>query len=129
VLTVPVAPVRLNVDPDRLRQALDAMFREVSATADSVSVDCRTEKGSVAISIGSASGTFSSGAAKPVRGDDPAVGTRAQLARVLVAAPRRDALRRPRVRRPRPAAHRALSAVDKTKGRAFARPFDRSRCV
>ena len=86
VLTVPVAPVRLNVDPDRLRQALDAMFREVSATTDSVSVDCRTEKGLVAISIGSASGTFSSGAAKPVRGDDPAVGTRAQLARVLVAA-------------------------------------------
>ena len=86
VLTVPVAPVRLNVDPDRLRQALDAMFREVSATTDSVSVDCRTEKGLVAISIGSASGTFSSGAAKPVRGDDPAVGARTQLARVLVAA-------------------------------------------
>ncbi|HEY8829731.1 MAG TPA: hypothetical protein VIM83_03945, partial [Candidatus Limnocylindria bacterium] len=49
VLTVPVAPVRVNADPDRLRQALDAMFREVSATAESVSVDCRTDKGSAVI--------------------------------------------------------------------------------
>jgi len=52
VLTVPVAPVRVHADPDRLRQALDAMFREVSATSDSVSVDCRTENGSVSIAIG-----------------------------------------------------------------------------
>jgi signal transduction histidine kinase len=86
VLTVPVAPVHVQADPDRLRQALDAMFREVSATADSVSVDCRTEKGSVAISIGSASMTMPSSAATLVRGDDPALGARTQLARVLVAA-------------------------------------------
>ncbi|HEV2250186.1 MAG TPA: hypothetical protein VGT60_06750 [Candidatus Limnocylindria bacterium] len=63
MLTVPVAPVRLNADPGRLRQALDAMFREVSATSNSVSVDCRTDKGSVAISIGSASLTLPSSAA------------------------------------------------------------------
>lgn len=86
VLTVPVAPVRVNADPDRLRQALDAMFREVSATADSVSVDCRTEKGSVAISIGSANMSMPSSAATLVRADDPAVGARTQLARVLLAA-------------------------------------------
>jgi signal transduction histidine kinase len=86
VLTVPVAPVRVNADPDRLRQALDAMFREVSATSDSVSVDCRTEKGSAVISIGSASMTVPASAATPVRSDDPAVGARTQLARVLVAA-------------------------------------------
>jgi len=86
VLTVPVAPVRVQVDPDRLRQALDAMFREVSASSDSVSVDCRTEKGNVAISIGGATMTMPSSAATPVRGDDPAVGARTQLARVLVAA-------------------------------------------
>ena len=86
VLTVPVAPLRVNADPDRLRQALDAMFREVSATADSVSVDCRSEKGLVAISIGSATMSMPSSAATPVRGDDPAVGARTQLARVLVAA-------------------------------------------
>jgi Signal transduction histidine kinase len=86
VLTVPVAPVRVNADPDRLRQALDAMFREVSATADSVSVDCRTEKGSVAISIGSANMSMPASAATLVRADDPAVGARTQLARVLLAA-------------------------------------------
>jgi signal transduction histidine kinase len=86
VLTVPVAPVRVNADPDRLRQALDAMFREVSATADSISVDCRTEKGSVAISIGSANMSMPSSAATLVRADDPAVGARTQLARVLLAA-------------------------------------------
>jgi len=86
VLTVPVAPVRMQVDPDRLRQALDAMFREVSATADSISVDCRTEKGSAVISIASANMNAPSSAATPVRGDDPSVGARTQLARVLVAA-------------------------------------------
>jgi len=86
VLTVPVAPVRVHADPDRLRQALDAMFREVSATSDSVSVDCRTENGSVSIAIGGATMTIPSGAATPVRGDDPAAGARTQLARVLVAA-------------------------------------------
>ncbi|HEX9495441.1 MAG TPA: hypothetical protein VGA38_06760 [Candidatus Limnocylindria bacterium] len=86
VLTVPVAPVRIHVDPDRLRQALDAMFREVSATADTVSVDCRADRTSVSISIGSATMTMPSSAAAPVRSDDPAVGARTQLARVLVAA-------------------------------------------
>jgi signal transduction histidine kinase len=86
VLTVPVAPVRVNADPDRLRQALDAMFREVSATAESVSVDCRTDKGSAVISIGSATMAVIAGAATMVRGDDPAVGARTQLARVLLAA-------------------------------------------
>ena len=86
VLTVPVAPVRLHADPDRLRQALDAMFREVSATSDSVSVDCRSENGSVSISIGGGTMTVPSSSATPVRGDDPAAGARTQLARVLVAA-------------------------------------------
>jgi len=86
VLTVPVAPLRVNADPDRLRQALDAMFREVSATASTVSVDCRTDKGSAVISIGSATMTVPASAATPIRGDDPAVGARTQLARVLVAA-------------------------------------------
>ena len=86
VLTVPVAPVRLHADPDRLRQALDAMFREVSAGSSSVSVDCRTDKDSVAISIGSANMTGPFGSVTVVRGDDPAVGARTQLARVLVAA-------------------------------------------
>jgi len=86
VLTVPVAPLRVNADPDRLRQALDAMFREVSATASSVSVDCRTDKGSAVISIGSATMNVPASAATPIRGDDPAVGARTQLARVLVAA-------------------------------------------
>lgn len=86
VLTVPVAPLRVNADPDRLRQALDAMFREVSATAESVSVDCRTDKGSAVISIGSASMNVLASAATPVRADDPAVGARTQLARVLLAA-------------------------------------------
>ena len=86
VLTVPVAPVRLNADPDRLRQALDAMFREVSASSTSVSVDCRTDKESVAISIGSANMTVPFGSVMAVRGDDPTVGARTQLARVLVAA-------------------------------------------
>jgi len=86
VLTVPVAPLRVNADPDRLRQALDAMFREVSATAESVSVDCRTDKGSAVISIGSATMAVVAGAATMVRGDDPAVGARTQLARVLLAA-------------------------------------------
>ncbi len=86
VLTVPVAPVRVNADPDRLRQALDAMFREVSATAESVSVDCRTDKGSAVISIGSATMAVVASAATMVRGDDPAVGARTQLARVLLAA-------------------------------------------
>ena len=86
VLTVPVAPLRVNADPDRLRQALDAMFREVSATATSVSVDCRSEKGSAVISIGSATMTVPASAATPVRADDPAVGARTQLARVLLAA-------------------------------------------
>src|SRR5258706_5567440 len=86
VLTVPVAPLRVNADPDRLRQALDAMFREVSATSDAVSVDCRTEKGTAVISIGSATMTVPASAAMPVRADDPAVGDRTQLARVLLAA-------------------------------------------
>jgi hypothetical protein len=83
---VPVAPLRVNADPDRLRQALDAMFREVSATSDSVSVDCRSDKGSAVISIGSASMTMPASAATPVLADDPAVGARTQLARVLLAA-------------------------------------------
>jgi signal transduction histidine kinase len=78
--------VRVHADPDRLRQALDAMFREVSATSDSVSVDCRTERGSVAISIGSASMTVPVNAATEIRHDDPTAGARTQLARVLVAA-------------------------------------------
>jgi len=86
VLTVPVAPLRVNADPDRLRQALDAMFREVSATASSVSVDCRADKGSAVISIGSATMNVPASAATPVRADDPAVGARTQLARVLLAA-------------------------------------------
>src|SRR5256714_2175013 len=76
VLTVPVAPVRANADPDRLRQALDAMFREVSETAESVSVDCRTERGTAIISIGSATMTLPTSAATPVRSDDPEVGAR-----------------------------------------------------
>ena len=86
VLTVPVGPLRVNADPDRLRQALDAMFREVSATSSSVSVDCRSDKGSAVISIGSATMTVPASAATPVRADDPAVGARTQLARVLLAA-------------------------------------------
>ena len=86
VLTVPVAPLRVNADPDRLRQALDAMFREVSASSDSVSVDCRADKGSAVISIGSATMTVPASAAMPVRADDPTVGARTQLARVLLAA-------------------------------------------
>jgi len=86
VLTVPVAPLRLQADPDRLRQALDAMFREVSETAESVSVDCRSERGTAIVSIGSATMTVPASAATEVRSDDPAVGARTQLARVLVAA-------------------------------------------
>lgn len=86
LLTVPVAPLRVNVDPDRLRQALDAMLREVGSTGDTVSVDCRTDKGSVAISISSATMTLPATGAQLVRGDDPAVGARTQLARVLLAA-------------------------------------------
>jgi signal transduction histidine kinase len=86
VLTVPVAPVRVSVDVDRLRQALDAMFREVSATSDSISMDCRADKDGVAISIGSATMTGPPSAATPVRSDDPSAGARTQLARVLVAA-------------------------------------------
>jgi len=86
VLTVPVAPLRVNADPDRLRQALDAMFREVSATASSVSVDCRADKGSAVISIGSATMNVPASAATPVHADDPAVGARTELARVLLAA-------------------------------------------
>ena len=86
LLTVPVAPVRVNADPDRLRQALDAMFREVSATADTVTVDCRSDKGAVSISIASATMTGPAMAAQLVRGDDPSIGARTQLARVLLAA-------------------------------------------
>jgi signal transduction histidine kinase len=86
LLTIPVGPVRVNADPDRLRQALDAMFREVSSTADTVTVDCRSEKGAVSISIASATMTMPAAAAQLVRGDDPSVGARAQLARVLLAA-------------------------------------------
>jgi signal transduction histidine kinase len=86
VLTVPVAPVRVQADPDRLRQALDAMFREVSASSDSVSVDCRTERGTVAISIGSGSMTVPASAATEVRFDDASAGARTQLARVLLVA-------------------------------------------
>ena len=86
LLTVPVAPLRANVDPDRLRQALDAMLREVGSTSDTVSVDCRTDKGSVSISIASASMTVPASGAQLVRGDDPSVGARTQLARVLLAA-------------------------------------------
>ena len=86
LLTVPVAPIRVNADPDRLRQALDAMFREVSATAETVSVDCRSDKGTVSISIASATMTMPATAAQLVRGDDPSVGARTQLARVLLAA-------------------------------------------
>ncbi len=86
LLTIPVAPVRVNVDPDRLRQALDAMLREVSSTSDTVSVDCRSDKGSVSISIASASMTMPATAAQLVRGDDPSIGARTQLARVLLAA-------------------------------------------
>jgi signal transduction histidine kinase len=86
VLTVPVAPVRVQADPDRLRQALDAMFREVSASSDSVSVDCRTERGTVAISIGSGSMTVPASAATEVRFDDASAGARTQLARFLLVA-------------------------------------------
>ncbi len=86
LLTVPVAPVNVNADPDRLRQALDAMLREVSASAETVSVDCRSDKGSVSISIASATMTMPATAAKLVRGDDPSFGARTQLARVLLAA-------------------------------------------
>lgn len=86
VLTVPVAPVRMQADPDRLRQAFDAMFREVSETAGSVSVDCRTERGTAVVSIGSARMTVPASAAAEVRSDDAAAGARTQLARVLVAA-------------------------------------------
>ena len=86
LLTIPVGPVRVNVDPDRLRQALDAMLREVSSTSDTVSVDCRSDKGSVSISIASATMTMPATAAQLVRGDDPSIGARTQLARVLLAA-------------------------------------------
>ena len=86
LLTVPVAPLRANVDPDRLRQALDAMLREVGATSDTVSVDCRTDNGSVSISIASANMTMPATGAQIVRGDDASVGARTQLARVLLAA-------------------------------------------
>ena len=86
LLTVPVAPVRVNVDPDRLRQALDAMLREVSSSSDTVSVDCRSDKGSVSISISSATMTMPATAAQLVHGDDPSIGARTQLARVLLAA-------------------------------------------
>ena len=86
LLTIPVAPVRVNVDPDRLRQALDAMLREVSSTSDTVSVDCRSDKGSVSISIASATMTMPATAAQLVRSDDPSIGARTQLARVLLAA-------------------------------------------
>jgi signal transduction histidine kinase len=86
LLTVPVTPLRVHADPDRLRQALDAMLREVSATADTVSVDCRSDKGSVSISIASATMTMPATAAQLVRGDDPSIGARTQLARVLLAA-------------------------------------------
>ncbi len=86
LLTVPVAPVNVNADPDRLRQALDAMLREVSATAETVSVDCRSAKGSVSISIASATMTMPATAAQLVSGDDPSIGARTQLARVLLAA-------------------------------------------
>ncbi|MEP7004020.1 MAG: hypothetical protein ABI888_05710 [Chloroflexota bacterium] len=86
LLTVPVAPVNVNADPDRLRQALDAMLREVSATAETVSVDCRSANGTVSISIASASMTMPAAAAQLVRGDDPSVGARTQLARILLAA-------------------------------------------
>ena len=86
LLTIPVAPVRVNVDPDRLRQALDAMLREVSSTSDTVSVDCRSDKSSVSISIATATMTLPATAAELVRGDDPSVGARTQLARVLLAA-------------------------------------------
>lgn len=86
LLTVPVAPVRLLADPARLRQALDAMLREVSASADTVTVDCRSDKGIVSISIASATMTMPASAAQVVRGDDPSIGARTQLARVLLAA-------------------------------------------
>lgn len=86
LLTIPVAPVRVNVDPDRLRQALDAMLREVSSTSDTVSVDCRSDRSSVSISIASATMTTPATAAQLVRGDDPSIGARTQLARVLLAA-------------------------------------------
>jgi hypothetical protein len=62
------------------------MFREVSAGSTSVSVDCRMDKDSVAISIGSANMTVPFGSVMAVRGDDPTAGARTQLARVLVAA-------------------------------------------
>lgn len=68
LVTVPVTPVRVNADADRLRQALDAMFREVSATADTVTVDCRSDKGTISISIASATMTVPATAAKLVRG-------------------------------------------------------------
>lgn len=87
LLTVPVAPLRVNADPDRLRQALDAMLREVSATSDTVSVDCRSDKGGgVSISIATATMTTPAAAAQLVRGDDPTIGARTQLARILLAA-------------------------------------------
>src|SRR5260221_3687780 len=79
LLTVPVAPLRVRADPDRLRQALDAMLREVSATADTVSVDCRSDKGGVFSSIASATMTVPATAAQLVRGDDPTMGARTQL--------------------------------------------------
>ena len=86
LLTVPVAPLRVNADPDRLRQALDAMLREVSETSETVSVDCRSDRGGVSISIASANMTMPATAAQLVRGDDPTIGARTQLARVLLAA-------------------------------------------
>jgi signal transduction histidine kinase len=86
LLTIPVGAVKVQADPERLRQALDAMFREVSATSDTVSVDCRTERGAVAISIASATMTMPASPATPIRSDDAAVGARTQLARLLLAA-------------------------------------------
>src|SRR5258708_12580915 len=71
VLTVPVAPVRIHVDPDRLRQALDAMFREVSATADTVSVDCPADRTSVSTSIGTPTITMPSSPPPPLPIDHP----------------------------------------------------------
>ena len=86
LLTVPVAPLRVSADPDRLRQALDAMLREVSASAETVSVDCRSDRGGVSISMASATMTMPATAAQLVRGDDPSIGARPQLARILLAA-------------------------------------------
>ena len=57
-----------------------------ATNSDTVSVDCRSDKGFVSISIASATMTMPATAAQLVRGDDPSIGARTQPARVLLAA-------------------------------------------